>query len=1760
MVEKKTPKPSKPAKKVKKASASPASKTAKKGGAAASKKPAKRTTKAPALEKQVDLEAVDENLEADADIATRKSEGRAPVILVGIGSSAGGLEALKELVASLPTEQNLSYVIAQHLSPTHTSLLQELLRPETELGVGDLKDGTIPQPNTIYVTPPNQDVVYANGMLRLNKPQASVGPKPSVDLFLKSLAENHGDNTVAIILSGTGSDGAAGVRAVKAAGGVVLVQDPQMAKYDGMPRAAIQTSCADLVLAASKMGEVLSGIAEAPANMRLPVQEDEVSGSYAKIASGVKRHTGFDLTHYKFATVNRRLIRRMSLHKSTSFDDYAELVRSDREEAHQMVKDVLISVTSFFRDEEAFDALQQNLRKLVAEHSSGDVIRIWIAGCATGEEAYTMAIMMSEAVREHERGPEFLIFATDLDAPAVNFARNGAYPEASVEQLPKHLVETYFEHTGKVYQVRKFLRQNMVFAVQNLIEDPPFSRMDLISCRNLLIYLTRPVQRRVLEVFHYALKANGLLFLGKSESIELHKELFADLDKKAKLFKRQATGGSNSYSLPTRSRQRQSVNEEPHEVGGHRSQDYQSATYQLVNALADNLCPPAVVISDQDDAMHFVGELKPFLRFPRGPAELKIFDLVHEPIRGELRALIHRARRENSRQQGNVFSVEIDGEKRSFTPTVNTMSVDKKAVVVLYFEPAAKPAFEAVSSEAGDRDSLIIDELERELANTRQHLQTVVEELETSNEELLSQSEELQSANEELQSTNEELQTSNEELQSTNEELLTVNDELQSKSQELALTATNLQSVKESMDFSLLVVDERLHVTHFNRAANSTLPKDDLQPNLSLASTDWHFDLVDVLPHVRDVLRTGVAHESTITFEDGRVFTMRAMPSVSNEQTSGKGAVLTFIDVSDSHAEEHALREREAMYRLNFELSPLGMALIKPSLQFTQVNAALARMLGYDESELLSRTVTSLCTDSAAATLQSGLNDLLTEATSTFTGELQLQTAAGETSWASVNAVLVRGGNVGKTQIALQIEDINSKRMHNRDLQREHLRLRLHAEMLALTSEQSDPQKLLNEAVDAAFRYYPECRFSVCVPQGKGFQSVYSRQPAGVASIAGRELDLGPLIAELGPPGGAATLSLELPEPSARGILGNAALPRRKDIVLFDGSRVIGVMSMEHRKNTEFSEDEQTNFASLCELLALKIRDATSAMSQSLSSQSLVEHKFRLETALNSIADGIITTDPHGQVDYMNPAAVHLTGHRQGEAIGQHLSHIFKLVAATDNRPVTSPIATALADKKIVDRMQQDCFLVHKEGRKSVVQCSAAPFVDGEDRVTGGILVFRDVTDQNLLAAELSFRASHDPLTGLINRDEFDRRLKTATVEARRTGQTHVICYLDIDQFKVINDTCGHTAGDELLKQLAELLRSELRQSDTLARLGGDEFGILMSNCDLGRGEDVVKGLLVKVREFRFNWQEAKFRPRVSIGVVSVDKDSKSVATILSQVDAACFTAKEAGRDRYYVATGADDTTIRQHGEMQLVSKIAHALEHDLFQLKLEDVVELDGKQRKVFYREVLLRLDGDDGKPMDINEIVPAAERYLLMSSIDRWVVRRTLGLLAKRQDKSGCIFAINLSGQTLGEEQSLSFILRQIEEFDVDPSRLCFEITETAAVTHLSEAVRFMETLSEKGVQFALDDFGSGLASFAYLKQLPVQFLKIDGSFVRGLPENNFDRTMVAAIQRIGEEIGLKTIAEHAETETIITALEDLGIRYIQGYALGEGEFLTA
>lgn len=474
----------------------------------------------------------------------------AGVRLVGIGASAGGLEALREMLEFLPDTQSLSYVIAQHVSPTHVSMLMNLLSPTTSLGVRDLTDGQWPQANTVYITPPNHDVVMNEGLLRLTEPMHAIGPKPSVNHFFHSLAEELGDQAIGVILSGTGSDGSAGMRAIKAAGGITIAQDPDTAKYDGMPRSAIQTGNVDLVLNPAEMGRMIERLVlqqpELP-ELDLQAEGDSVEGidEYAQINNLVRQNTAFRLSDYKLATVRRRIARRMNLLGITSIRAYIEYLRAQKDEPQLLVRDTFISVTAFFRDAEPFHALEQAINELVKAQAVRSVIRCWVPGCASGEEAYSIAMLLEEALRLHGRTDlQYMVFASDLDEDALEQARGAMYPAGELDCVAKPLRDRYTEQVGTHSHVLKSIRNRMVFARQNLLEDPPFARLDLISCRNLLIYLNPPAQRRVFEVMHYALNPQGRLFLGRSESAESHKDLFVPTDSRARLYPVSAPGGA----------------------------------------------------------------------------------------------------------------------------------------------------------------------------------------------------------------------------------------------------------------------------------------------------------------------------------------------------------------------------------------------------------------------------------------------------------------------------------------------------------------------------------------------------------------------------------------------------------------------------------------------------------------------------------------------------------------------------------------------------------------------------------------------------------------------------------------------------------------------------------------------------------------------------------------------------------------------------------------------------------------------------------------------------------------------------------------------------------------------------------------------------------------------------------------------------------------------------------------------------------------
>ncbi|HEU4529714.1 MAG TPA: EAL domain-containing protein [Steroidobacteraceae bacterium] len=551
---------------------------------------------------------------------------------------------------------------------------------------------------------------------------------------------------------------------------------------------------------------------------------------------------------------------------------------------------------------------------------------------------------------------------------------------------------------------------------------------------------------------------------------------------------------------------------------------------------------------------------------------------------------------------------------------------------------------------------------------------------------------------------------------------------------------------------------------------------------------------------------------------------------------------------------------------------------------------------------------------------------------------------------------------------------------------------------------------------------------------------------------------------------------------------------------------------------------------------------------------ALFREKESAQITLQSIGDGVITTDQHSHVEYINPVAEELTGWRLEDSQGRPIDEIFRAFHEETCEPLENPMTVAIRRTRSIKSVRP-MLLIRRDGNELYVESTAAPIRDGQGGVAGGVLVFHDVSESRELNRRLSYHASHDVLTGLVNRREFENRLERALKSAKARETSYAVAYLDLDQFKIINDTCGHSAGDALLGQVGALLKSKIRWRDTLARLGGDEFGLLLESCSLDEAMRSAEQLREAVRNFRFVWEERTFRLGASIGVVPISPDNEDVASVLSAADSACAAAKEAGRNRVHSFEENDIDLMRRRREMQWAARINNALEESRFELFRQTIQPLQ-RQDPGYHYELLLRMRDENGKIISPDNFIAAAERYGITPNIDRWVIENAFRWLVSEADEreklSMC--SINLSGQSLGDDKFLPFVIDQFHRSGLDATKICFEITETAAVASFSQANRFIQSLKDLGCKFALDDFGTGLSSFGYLKHFPVDFLKIDGSFVKEILHDPIDREMVRSINEIGHLTGKQTIAEFAENQEIIQMLRGLGVDYAQGYGVSQ------
>jgi len=1365
------------------------------------------------------------------------------LIVVAIGCSAGGLEASRELIKALPTD-NICYLLCQHLSPSHTSLLKDILAPETGLKVVEMADGSLLQAGHFYVPRPNTNIEINNNSISLVKPSIGSLAKPNVDKLLSSLATAKQSMACAIILSGSGKDGAKGVVDIKNNDGLVFVQSPDDSQYDSMPRSAIATHIVDVIDTPQNIAQYLSRLIDRD-QRRSPTEFlDKNKSVFEKILKRITVVTGVDFTQYRDSSLQRRLARRLQFLGIQNFETYMAKLESDEQETWQLMQSVFVVVSEFYRDKSAFIALEKSISKKIANNSNNDEFRIWVPGCATGEEVYTLAMIMEDIAKNKGTNIRYKIFATDLSHNALGEARRGVYEPDKLVKMPEEWRQKYFTKDNDKLTVKNYLRENIVFSVHDVLTDPPFSRIDLISCRNLIIYFDENVQQKLFKTFAYALKNDSLLFLGSSEICN-NKKLFSSINENSKIYRKNKLSNKEViiHGLT-------SVGDRKIEMARkNKKESLESKIYRAVYSL---FSPPMVIINEDYEIIFKEGDYRHLIDVDTGIVEKDLFANIKEDLRPEIRALLFKVKQSGKKEKGNQHSSQIAKENIQFSINIEPIIEISKTWFLIYLDIRKN---QSINNKIEHSEESILNELDQELSETRENLQIVIEELESTNEQMQIYNEELQSSNEEYQSTNEELQTVNEELQSTNEELLTMNEEYEIQTSLFQNTKNDLINIQESVDIPLILISQEYRIKRFTSCCDQLLDLNKIKEDDLIFALEWYCDV----------------------------------------------------------------------------------QLLKPLLK-----------------------------------------------------------------------------EVSENRIPSKIEVI-----------------------------------IGNEFYDCQISPY---------------------------------------------------------------INGNNE---------FDGYTIIFYCT--------------SNFKH--------------------AQKNLLTEKTLAQKTLETIMEGVIRIDKDLTIQYANTLSAELSGWGLDSMIGKPVSRVLRLFQDNDEYPIEKTLQNSIDNNEPFRSQDTPLLLKTRRGKDINIELCFSPvlMVEKTPNHQGGVIAFRDVTALHKQMKTLMWNSTHDGLTGLINRKEIEKRLDSAIITARRNRMNSTLLYLDLDQFKVVNDTCGHEAGDLLLKQISQLMMDILRTRDTLARLGGDEFALLLDKCPLHEAESIAVKLQKTISDYRFLWNEKIFHVSVSIGIVEIHEESYHVSEILRQADTACYQAKESGRNVIEIFTDSNNAIEEKRAQMHSVADINHAIENNGFLLYFQEVYPLhNGKSRW----EVLIRMYKKPGEFMLPGAFLPAAERFGLITRIDIWVLKNSIKMISKLSATNQNIIPsinINMSGATIGNEEYLETLKLLLERYSINPACICLELTETAAVSFYIKAKHYLEKISALGCKIALDDFGSGMSSLAYLRDLPIDMVKIDGSFIQGIVEDPVNRTIVKSVKEVAKILNLQVVAECVETEEQYTILKEQGIDLAQGFFFG-------
>ncbi|MCC5919892.1 MAG: PAS domain S-box protein [Cyclobacteriaceae bacterium] len=1024
------------------------------------------------------------------------------LFVVGVGSSAGGLDALSKLISSLPkNEDRFCVIVAQHLSPSHDSKLTQILSKDSPWPVVDAHDFESLHAGRVYITPPNKLISVDKKGIRLIVPSPQIGPKPNVNTLFTSISDGHGDRSVGIILSGTGSDGSDGIRSIKEKNGLVMVQSPESAKYDGMPQAAIQTGVVDHILPIEQIVQELILHIDLFGSSSSRISRKEFDEFFHKITNEVSNRSGVDFNNYKTSTLLRRLEKRMHALDIKSIDKYYDFLKTTKDEKKAFIDNALINITSFFRDTEAFKKIEQQIKRIIDKKTERDTLRIWAPGCSSGQEAYSIAMIVDRHTKESAKRIMVQIFATDIDEEAITQARLGIYTTEEVNEVPTNYKETYFKtlDNGSL-QIDKDLRQTILFSKHDLTSNPPFLKLDMVVCRNVLIYFNSELQDRIIPLFHYTLKEKGILFLGKAETISSYSNLFVPLDGRLKIYEKRIADNPEVNRFPAF--QKVTGRKSKSKVGLRSSSRPLTIKDMVKETLYKDYIYPFVVINENMDIIQIGGDVRLFLSLPEGKPNSNIVKMCIPDLRVDMKALILKAIRTRKKEESPGKKIDFFGTKYQVFITCSPLEYSEQnypMFIIIFKHQKLEAQSDLDSKEYSDEESRKrIYDLERELEDTRDQLQSFVEELELNNEELQSLNEELQASNEEMQSTNEEMETSNEELQSTNEEIQIAYDELRASHEELSRKDTELKkseaNVRTLLNNSLqsfVLINSRYEIIIFNEKArafyNNTFGIN-IRSGDSILNYLQEDELQDFHKDVKECLK-GIVVEGErkyLTKKGDEVWVRyNYTPHIATDNESYRMISYSTLDITDLKKTKINLSERENLIQSIFDSTDFGVCVTDEHARFVKVNRGYCELYGYDEKELIGNLFTMVVPpENRAAALQAHEESLI--AKSEIPAEWKVVRKNGQIMDVLVSAQFMEQAN-GKRFKITSVLDITETVTHRnmlkqvgKDLKIGSWELNLATNEFIYTSElqevlmQEKPVKTIDQLIDCFHMSFQE--------------------------------------------------------------------------------------------------------------------------------------------------------------------------------------------------------------------------------------------------------------------------------------------------------------------------------------------------------------------------------------------------------------------------------------------------------------------------------------------------------------------------------------------------------------------------------------------------------------------------------------------------------------------------------------------------------------